>query len=93
MSWFSSAMNVIDCIAKSEVVRGMILQATDDIYVAKTCREKGYTEVKFAAEGDDLQVLGEDFDTPGGGFRVMNMDNNDQIETVSLNDMDTAFGD
>jgi hypothetical protein len=23
----------------------------------------------------------------------MNMDNNDQIETVSLNDMDTAFGD
>lgn len=92
MSWFNGAVSVIDAIAKSDVVRGMLLQATNDIVSYKTDRDKGYTEVKFANEGDDLEVLCEDLETPGGGWRVMNHDNNDAIETVQLKDMDTAFG-
>ena len=92
MSWFNEAAQIFDCIAKSDVVRGMMLQATNDIVSYKTDREKGYTEVKFANEGDDLEVLCEDFETPGGGYRVMNHDNNDAIETIQLSDMDTAFG-
>lgn len=92
MSWLDNMGDLIDGIAKSDVVRGMLLQATQDIFVYKTDREKGYTEVKFANEGDDLEVLCEDLELPGGGFRVRNHDNNDQIETVQLTDMDTAFG-
>ena len=92
MRFFNDAMKFIDGISKNEVVRGMLLQATNDIFIHRTDREKGYTEVKFANEGDDLSVLGEDHENPGGGFRVMNLDNNDQIETVQLADMDTAFG-
>lgn len=92
MSFFDQFIGAVDCIAKNEVVRGMLLQATSDIFVARTDREKGYTEVKFANEGDDLEVLCEDFENPGGGFRVRNHDNNDQIDTVQLSDMDTAFG-
>lgn len=92
MGFFNHTMNLIDGLSKNEVVRGMLLQATNDIFVHRTDREKGYTEVKFANEGDDLEVLCEDLELPGGGFRVMNLDNNDQIETVQLSDMDTAFG-
>lgn len=91
-SFFNDSMHVIHGLAKSDVVRGMLLQATNDIFVHKTDRDKGYTEVKFANEGDDLEVLCEDHENPGGGFRVRNHDNNDQIETVHLSDMDTAFG-
>lgn len=92
MSWFTEVAEIFDGIAKSDVVRGMILQATNDIVTYKTDREKGYTEVKFANEGDDLEILCEDFEMPGGGWRVINHDNNDAIETVQLTDMDTAFG-
>lgn len=91
MSFFKEAMQAFDCLAKNDVVRGMLLQATNDIFVARTDRKNGYTEVKFANEGDDLEVLCEDLEIPGGGFRVINLDNNDQIETVQLSDMDTAF--
>jgi hypothetical protein len=92
MGWFNDASQVFDAIAKSDVVRGMLLQATNDIVTYKTDREKGYTEVKFANEGDDLEVLCEDLEAIGGGWRVKNHDNNDAIETVQLSDMDTAFG-
>lgn len=92
MTWFKQTMQLVDGLAKSEVVRGMLLQATNDIFVHKTDRATGYQEVKFANEGDDLEVLCEDLENPGGGFRVRNHDNNDQIETVQLSDMDTAFG-
>lgn len=92
MGWFDNAVQLFDGLAKSDVVRGMLVQATNDIFVHKTCREKGYTEVKFANEGDDLEILSEDFETPGGGYRVANHDNNGSIETVQLADMETAFG-
>lgn len=93
MSFFKQTADIIHGLAKSEVVRGMMLQATHDIFVYKTDRDKGYTEVKFASEGDDLEVLCEDLEMPSGGYRVVNHDNNDQIETVQLTDMDTVFGD
>lgn len=92
MNFFKDAMQFIDGISKNDVTRGMLLQAASDIFIHRTDREKGYTEVKFANEGDDLMVLGEDMENPGGGFRVMNCDNHDQIETVQLTDMDSVFG-
>lgn len=92
MCFFKNFGQFIDGISKSDVARGMLLQATNDIFVHRTDREKGYTEVKFANEGDDLMVLSEDLENPGGGFRVMNHDNHDQIETVQLTDMDSVFG-
>lgn len=91
MSWFREAVALVNHAMKSDVVRGMILQASSDIYVHKTDRESGYTEVKFANEGDDLEVLCEDNEIPGGGYRVINRDNHDQIETVQLSDMDDLF--
>jgi hypothetical protein len=92
MCFFKNLTQLIDGISKSDVARGMLLQATNDIFIHRTDREKGYTEVKFANEGDDLMVLSEDTENPGGGFRVMNCDNHDQIETVQLTDMDSVFG-
>lgn len=88
MSWFTETIGLIDQVMKSDVCRGMILQASTDIFVHKTDRDTGYTEVKFANEGDDLEVLCEDNELPGGGYRVINRDNYDQIETVQLSDMD-----
>lgn len=90
MSWFNNAVEYLGALAKSDVVRDMVLQASHDIYVTKVDRDHGYTEVKFANEGDDLRVLGEDQDNLTGGYRVMNMDNNEQIETVQLNDLDNG---
>ncbi|ABY63225.1 hypothetical protein ST201phi2-1p401 [Pseudomonas phage 201phi2-1] len=87
MGWFREVAGLIDHVAKSDVVRGMILQANSDIYLHKTDRENGYTEVKYANEGDDLEVLCEDLEIEGG-FRVINRDNHDQIETVQLTDLD-----
>ncbi len=90
MSWFKEVTGLIDQISKSDVVRGMILQASSDIYLHKTDREAGYTEVKFANEGDDLQILCEDLEIEGG-VRVINLDNYDQIETVKLTDLDDGM--
>lgn len=87
MSWFREVVGLIDHVSKSDVVRGMILQASSDIYMHKTDRENGYTEVKFANEGDDLEILCEDLEIDGG-YRVVNRDNHDQIETVKLTDLD-----
>lgn len=91
MSWFKTGLAFVDQIAKNDVVRGMILQASHDIFIHRTDRDKGYTEVKFANEGDDLQVICEDVDNPTGGFRVSNLDNHDQIETVNLSDLDDGM--
>lgn len=91
MSWFGKAVEVVDYLSKSDVVRGMILQASSDIFVHRTDRETGYTEVKFANEGDDLEVLCEDFESPIGGFRVKNHDNHDQIETVQFTDLEDGL--
>lgn len=91
MSWFDNAMTMIDGLAKSDVVRGMILQASNDIFSHRTDREHGYTEVKFANEGDDLEILGEDLDSGCGGFRVRNHDNHDQIETVQFSDFEDGL--
>lgn len=91
MSWFKAAMGFVDNLSKNEVVRGMVLQAANDIFIHRTDREKGYTEVKFANEGDDLEVICEDVDNPAGGYRVSNLDNHDQIETVNLTDLDDGM--
>ena len=80
-------------LAKNDLVKGMILQAARDIFVTRTDREKGYTETMYAKEGDDLEVLCEDGHHPDGGFRVINRDNFDQIETVPLSDMEDTFND
>lgn len=90
MSWFREVVGLIDHVAKTDVVRGMILQASSDIYMHKTDRETGYTEVKYANEGDDLEILGEDLEIEGG-YRVINRDNYDQIETVKLTDLDDGM--
>lgn len=93
MSGMKSFMTFVSEIAKNKVVRGMVLQAGRDIIITRTDREKGYTEFKYANEGDDLEILGEDFDNPLGGFRVINRDNYDQIDTVPLDDIEDTFGD
>lgn len=90
MSWFREVAGLVDNVVKSDLVRGMILQANCDIYMHKTDRDNGYTEVKFANEGDDLEVLGEDTEIDGG-IRVVNRDNHDQIETVKLTDLDDGM--
>jgi len=87
MSWFKEVAGLIDQVVKADVVRGMILQANSDIYLHRTDRETGYTEIKYANEGDDLEILGEDQEIDGG-WRVINRDNHDQIETVQLTDLD-----
>ena len=88
-----NAISLFNNLAQDDVVRGMILQAARDIFVVKTDREKGYTEVKYANEGDDLQVLCPDTDNPEGGYRVVNRDNFDQIETIQFKDMEDTFND
>lgn len=93
MSFFDDLLEFGCNISKNKVVRGMVLQAGRDVVITRTDREKGYTEFKFANEGDDLEVLGEDFDNPGGGFRVINRDNYDQIDTVHHDDLEDIFGD
>lgn len=81
----------IEFIAQNKVARGMILQAARDIWVTKNCKSKGFIEIKFASEGDDLRVLEEDTYLPGGNFRVINLDNQDQIESVNCIDLDDTF--
>lgn len=93
MSLFNEIMAMGQEIAKNKVVRGMVLQAARDVFITRTDREKGFTEFKFANEGDDLEILVEDSDNPNGGFRVINRDNFDQIDTVTLNDLEDTFGD
>lgn len=92
MSLFSEVMMLGQELAKNKVVRGMVLQAGRDIFITRTDREKGFTEFKFANEGDDLEVIVEDIDNPHGGFRVINRDNFDQIDTVLFNDLEDTFG-
>jgi hypothetical protein len=77
----------------SDVGRGMLLQAARDIFIVRTDRDKGHVEVKYANAGDDLEVLGPDADNPNGGFRVMNKDNYDEVETVQAVDLDDTFHD
>ncbi|BBI55967.1 phage protein [Pseudomonas phage PA02] len=84
----NALVNGINLIAKNKVQVGMILQATQDIWIMRTCKKNGYLEWKFANEGDDLTVLGVDEGNPEGGFRVLNADNYNQIETVQCTDMD-----
>lgn len=93
MSFFSDILEVTAEISKNKVVRGMVLQAGRDIFIMRTDREKGYTEFKYANEGDDIEILGPDLDSPCGGFRVINRDNYDQIETVVCDDLEDTFGD
>lgn len=93
MSLFNEVMALGQEIAKNKVVRGMVLQAARDVFITRTDRAQGYTEFKFANEGDDLEILTEDSDNPNGGFRVINRDNFDQIDTVALNDLEDTFGD
>ena len=71
----------------------MILQASRDIVITRTDRVKGYSEFTFANEGDDIEIIGEDLENPCGGFRVINRDNYDQIDTVNPNDLEDTFGD
>lgn len=92
-SAINDTLSLFSSLAKSNVVKGMILQATRDIFIMRTDREKGYNEYKYASEGDDLEVLAEDLDNPNGGFRVVNRDNFDQIETVPFVDMEDTFND
>lgn len=91
MSWFNNVATLVNGLVKSDVVRDMILNAKCDIYTQHTDRDNGYTEVKFANEDDELRVLGEDLDSPIGGFRVMNLDNNEQIATVQFEDLDDGL--
>lgn len=93
MSLFESLAEIGLGIAKSKVVRGMVLQAGRDVFITRNDRTSGYNEFKFANEGDDLEVLSEDFDNPNGGFRVINRDNYDQIDTVLCDDLEDTFGD
>lgn len=93
MSLFDDLLALGKALAKDKVARDMVLQAARDIYITRTDRVTGYTEIKFANEGDDLQILCEDTDNPLGGFRVINRDNYDQIDTVPYNDLEDMFGD
>lgn len=93
MSIMSGIFEVTANIAKNKAVRGMLLQASRDIFVMRTDRATGYSEFKFANEGDDIEILGPDLDSPCGGFRVINRDNYDQIDTVQCDDLEDTFGD
>ena len=85
-------MEVVQHIAKDKAVKGMILVAMRDIFITKSCKDKGHTEYKFASEGDEVTVIGEDLDNPGGGCRVLNSDNYDEVDTVPYDDLEDPFG-
>ncbi|BEG72577.1 hypothetical protein [Pseudomonas phage PA1C] len=89
----SDTMKLSANLAKNDVVKGMVLQAARDIFITRTDREKGYTETKYANEGDDLEIICEDVDNPAGGFRVINHDNFNQIETIPFSEMEDTFND
>lgn len=93
MSLFDDLLEVGVGIAKNKVLRGMVLQAGRDIFITRTDRATGYSEFKFANEGDDIEVICEDVDNPLGGFRVINRDNYDQIDTIQHDDLEDTFGD
>lgn len=87
-----SGWDFVSQIAKDKVVTGMLLQVVRDIFITKSCKDKGQVEIKFASEGDDVTVIDDDPDNPAGGVRVINHDNHDEIETVSYDDLEDTFG-
>lgn len=93
MSLFETILDIGVGIARDKVSRGMLLQAARDIFITRNDRASGYTEFKFANEGDDIEILCEDIENPNGGFRVINRDNYDQIDTVRCDDLEDTFGD
>lgn len=87
-----SGWDLVSYIAKDKVVTGMLLQVVRDIFITKSCKDKGSVDIKFASEGDDVTVIADDPDNPSGGVRVINHDNHDEIETVSYDDLEDTFG-
>ena len=79
--------NLIDGITKSQAVQGALVSAITDIFVAKTDRETGYTEVKYANDGDRLEIVGLDPLDPSMA-RVINLDNSGETEFVNLSDLE-----
>lgn len=78
---------LIDGITKSQAVQGALVSAITDIFVAKTDRDSGYTEVKYANDGDRLEVVGLDPLDPTMA-RVINLDNSNETEFVNLTDLE-----
>lgn len=77
---------VINNITKHQAEQGGTYAASRDVYVCITDRNDGYTEVMVAKEGDHLEVLEMDTQSPGQ-VRVRNTETGD-IFTVTLNDME-----
>lgn len=78
---------LIDGITKSQAVQGALVSAITDIFVAKTDRDSGYTEVKYANDGDRLEVVGLD-PLDQSMARVINLDNSNETEFVNLTDLE-----
>ncbi len=66
---------------------GRTLQAGDDIYISRFDRRSGYSEILFAFKGDNIDVLAPETVLPTGGFRVKNLDSNDQVDTIRGNEL------
>ncbi len=79
--------NLIDGITKNQAVQGHIFAAVQDIFVAKSCKDVGYTELKYASEGDILEVIEIDTLDPTM-VRVFNRDNSEEVEYVPLTDLE-----
>lgn len=79
--------NLIEGITKNQAVQGQIFAAVQDIFVAKSCKDVGYIELKYASEGDILEVIEIDTLDPSM-VRVFNRDNSEEVEYVPLTDLE-----
>lgn len=91
-SLFSFGCTALSMLAKSEVGTGMLLQAARDIFITVFDRDKGFTEIKFANEGDEIEVIGEEMHRPGDLFLVKNSDNHGEFGCVVAEDLEDTFG-
>jgi hypothetical protein len=93
MQNLSGGLSLLGQLARSEVGQGMILTAARDIYILLFDRENGYTEVKYANEGDQIEVLGEDIHRGEDFFTVKNNENHGEIGAVRAGDLEDPFKD
>ncbi|WDS62077.1 hypothetical protein [Pseudomonas phage D6] len=75
-------------IAASKVEPGMVLTAARDIFITVMDRNGQHHDIPYAQEGDQLKVEHSDDLRPGDLFVCTNVDNFDEVGSVSPNDLE-----
>lgn len=93
LSLLDTTISTMSGVRPSSLVQpGRTLQASNDIFLTRFDRQRGYMETMYAKKGDDIDIICEDPATPGRAFRVRNVDNNEQIDTVMADDLYDMHG-